>query len=80
MEIGLLVYLCKSTTGRSTKSNRFLGTSSDWSELCDRFLRDRADFLGPLGTLGAGGISSSLILTLLFIDSLALNYIIINLK
>merc|ERR1719402_347511 len=73
-----LLALCKSTTGMSTKCNRFLGTSSDWSELCDRFLRDRTDFLGPLGTLGAGGISSSLILTLLFIDSLALNYIVIN--
>ena len=75
----LRVYLCESTSRRSTQLDRFLGTSGDWSELSRGFLRNRADLLGPLGTLGVGGVSAGLILTLLLIDSLALNNIVINL-
>ena len=74
------IYLCESTSSRSTQSDRFLGTASDWSELSRGFLRNRADLLGPLGTLGVGGVAAGLILTLLLIDSLALNDIVLNLS
>ena len=75
-----ITYRDKSTSSRSTKCNRFLGTSGDGSEFLDRLLGDGADLLGPLGALGVGRVAAGLILTLLFIDSLALNHIVINLK
>merc|ERR1719187_777615 len=73
-----LVTLSKSTSSRSTQLNGFLGTASDGSEFPDWFLRDIADLLGPLGALGVGGVAAGLILTLLLIDSLALNNIVLN--
>ena len=74
-----ITYRDKSTSSGSTKCNRFLGTSGDGSEFLDGLLRDAADLLGPLGALGVGGVAAGLILTLLFIDSLALNNIVLNL-
>jgi len=73
-----LLTLSESTASRSTQCNRFLGTASDWSELCDSFLRDRADLLGPLGTLGVGGVSTGHVLTLLLINCLTFDNIILN--
>merc|ERR550519_2060888 len=70
--------LNESTASWSTECNRFLGTASDWSELEDIFLRDRADLLGPLGTLGVGGVATGLILTLLLVHCLTLYHIILN--
>ena len=73
-------YLSETTSGGGTESDGFLGTTGYWSELGDGFLDDFTDLLGPLGALGGGGVAAVLILTLLFIDSLALNNIVLNLN
>ena len=74
-----ITYRDQSTSSRSAKCDRFLGTSGDGSELLDGLLGDAADLLGPLGALGVGGVAAGLILALLLIDSLALDNIILNL-
>merc|ERR1712025_129010 len=74
--ITLLWSLLESTTSWGTQFNRFLGTSSDGGVLLDWLLGDTANFLGPLGTLGVGGVARCLILTFLFNLSSALNNII----
>ena len=75
----LRIYLCESTSRRSTQLDRFLGTASDWSELSRGFLRDRADLLGPLGALGVGGVAAGLVLALLLVDGLTLDNIVLDL-
>ena len=55
--VALLLSLLESTSSRSTKFYRFLGTSSDGGVLLDWLLGDTAHFLGPLGALGVGGVA-----------------------
>jgi hypothetical protein len=58
----------KTTSSRATEGDRFLGTASDGSELLHILLLNITDLPRPLGTLGVGCVTRSLILTLLFID------------
>jgi len=70
--------LLESTASRGAKLSGFLGTSGDGSVLLDLLLVDVTDFSGPLGALGEGGVSRSLILTFLILNGLTLNNIILN--
>ena len=60
----LLGTFLESTTSWSTDLPWLLGTSGDGSVLLDWLLGYRADFLGPLGALGVGGVARSFILAL----------------
>merc|ERR1712234_40869 len=71
--------LLESTASRGTQLSRLLGTSSDGSVLLHTLLVDIAHLSGPLGALGEGGVTTGLILTLLILDGLTLNHIILNL-
>merc|ERR1712177_1096 len=73
--ITLLWSLLESTASRGTQFNRFLCTSSDGGVFLDWLLGDTANFLGPLGALGVGGVARCLILTFLFNLSSAHNNI-----
>ena len=53
----LLGTFLESTTSWSTDLPWLLGTSGDGSVLLDCLLGYRADFLGPLGALGVGGVA-----------------------
>merc|ERR1712002_379546 len=81
--LGLLVTfflsLLESTARWSTDFPGFLGAASDGGVLLHSFLLDRAYLLGPLRTLGVGGVARSLILTLLLDLSGAADNIILNL-
>merc|ERR1711994_950780 len=70
--------LLESTASRGTQLSRLLGTSSDGSVFLDCLLVHIANFSGPLGALGEGGVTTGLILTLLILDGLTLNNIIFN--
>merc|ERR1712020_477941 len=70
--------LFETTAGRGTQLSRFLGTSSDGGVFLHRLLVDVADLSGPLGALGEGGVTAGLILTLLILDGLTLNNVILN--
>merc|ERR1719309_113707 len=70
--------LFESTAGRGTKFSGLLGTSSNRGVLLHRFLVDVANLSWPLGALGKGSVSAGLILTLLVLDGLTLNNIILD--
>merc|ERR1719309_26974 len=70
--------LLESTASRGTQLSGLLGTSSNRGVLLDLFLVDVAHLSGPLGALGEGGVTAGLILTLLILDGLALNNIILD--
>merc|ERR1712145_41644 len=76
--ITLLSSLLESTTSWGTELSWFLGTSSDWGVLLDILFGNTADLLWPLGALGVGSISRSLILTLFLNLSFTSNNIILN--
>ncbi len=76
--IALLRSLLESTTCRGTDLPGLLGATSDGGVLLDLLLGCLADLPRPLGALGEGGVASSLVLTLLILDCLALNYIILH--
>merc|ERR1719495_3032659 len=56
-----------------------LGTSSNGCVLLHGFFVDVAHLSRPLGALGEGGVTAGLILTLLVLDGLTLNHVILNL-
>merc|ERR1712198_577534 len=70
--------LLESATSRSTELSGFLGTSGDGGVLLHLLLVDVAHLSGPLGALGEGGVATGLILTLLILDGLTLNNVILN--
>jgi len=74
-----LLSLLESAAGRSADLPGFLGTSGDGGVLLHRLLGDCANLSGPLGALGLGGVSRGFILTLLILDGLTLNNIILDL-
>jgi len=70
--------LLESTTSGGTQLPGLLGTSGDGGVLLHVLLLDAADLSGPLGALGEGGVSRGLISTLLILNSLALDDVILN--
>ena len=61
--------LLESTPGGGTDLSWLLGTSSDWGVLLDSLLLNSTHLSGPVGTLGEGGVTLSLVLTLLILKS-----------
>merc|ERR1719474_2469366 len=70
--------LLESTSSRGTQLSRLLRTSSDRGVFLHILLVDIAYLSGPLGALGECGVTTGLILTLLILDGLTLNNIILN--
>merc|ERR1719495_2929933 len=70
--------LLESTASRGTQFSGLLSTSSNRGILLHRFLVDIAHLSGPLGALGKGGVTTGLILTLLILDGLTLNHVILD--
>merc|ERR1711872_215657 len=69
--------LLESTASRGTQLPRLLGTSSDGGILLDTLLLNVAHLSRPLGALGEGGVTTGLIITLLILNSVTLNHIIL---
>jgi len=76
--VTLLRTLLESTACRGTELPGLLGAASDRGVLLHWLLGDRAHLPGPLGTLGVGGVSRSLVLALLFNLGGALNNVILH--
>merc|ERR1719481_1721905 len=68
----------EATTSRSTELPGFLGAAGDGGVLLNFLLLHRANLFGPFGALGVGGVSRSLILTLLLDLSCTGDNIIFN--
>ncbi len=76
--IALLSTLLEATASRGTELTGLLGTSGDGRILLDRRLLNAAHLSGPLGALGEGSVTRSLILALLVLNSLTGHNIVLN--